>query len=260
MAMITNNPVAIIIPIYKPQLNPNELLSLKQCLRILKKYPIIFIGPKELDTTIYQEACRDYTPFKLQAFDDSYFNGIAGYNKLMLSPAFYKTFLPYKYILIYQLDAYVFKDELEYWCNQNYDFIGAPQPPHENQPNKMQFLKGYAKLIPIANKLFKTHHKISNVGNGGFSLRKTRTCYWLLRLLKSKADAWMPYNEDGFFKYWGHLLYPVFRLPTDETALRFSIEQTPAQSLKKLNGELPFGCHAFEKHELGTWQSIINPK
>lgn len=255
-----NNLVATIIPIYKPQLNANELLSLQQCLRILKKYPIIFIGPKELNTTIYQEVCQDSIPFKLQAFDDSYFNGIAGYNKLMLSTGFYKTFLAYKYILIYQLDAYVFKDELTYWCNQNYDFIGAPHPSHENLPQQMQFLKGYAKLIQIANKIFNTHHTISNVGNGGFSLRKTRTCYWLLMFLKSKAAAWKPYNEDGFFKYWGNLLYPLFRLPTDGTALKFSIEQTPAQSLKKLNGELPFGCHAFEKYEAGTWQSIINPK
>ena len=29
-------------------------------------------------------------------------------------------------MLIYQLDAFVFQDDLAYWCQQNYDYIGAP--------------------------------------------------------------------------------------------------------------------------------------
>lgn len=251
-----SNLVSVIIPIYKQQLDANELISLKQCLKVLKKYPIIFIGPGNLDTTAYQNICDDAS-FKLITFPDFYFSNIAGYNQLMLSPVLYKTFLNYKFILIYQLDAYVFKDELIYWCNQNYDFIGAPNIPHENCSNTMQFLKGYSKFLATVNKLLKTGHKISNVGNGGFSLRKTRTCYWLLKLLKAKVKVWEPYNEDGFFKYWGNLLYPIFKLPTDEKALRFSIEDSPGVSLEKLNGELPFGCHAFEKYEWETWKQFI---
>ena len=45
---------------------------------------------------------------------------------LMLSPFFYESFLDFKYVLIHQLDVFIFKDELNYWCNQNYDYIGAP--------------------------------------------------------------------------------------------------------------------------------------
>src|SRR5476651_1552466 len=118
-----SNLVAVVIPIYKKKPDSNELMSLKQCLSVLKNYPIIFLGPANLDTTVYQKLCNS-TPFKMITFDEFYFGSIDGYNQLMLSPGFYKSFLDYKFILIYQLDAYVFKDELTYWCNQNYDFIG----------------------------------------------------------------------------------------------------------------------------------------
>jgi hypothetical protein len=255
---MAGNMVAVIIPIYKLQPDAIELVSLKQCIRVLKNYPIIFIGPFKLNTTVYEDICQDHIPFNLTLFDDDYFSGIEGYNKLMLSPGFYKTFLDYKYILIHQLDAFVFKDELAYWCMKNYDFIGAPNLPREKQANEIQFLKGYSKLLNAANRIFKTNHKISNVGNGGFSLRKTKACYWLLKILKSKTYAWGKNNEDGFFKYWGNLLYPFFSLPADDIALHFSIEHSPQESLKKLNNELPFGCHAFEKHEPEVWEKYIS--
>jgi len=250
-------PVVIIIPVYKQLLNDNELLSLKQCIRILKNYPIIFIGPPNLNTSNYEQECKDKVPFKFMKFDDACFSGINGYNKLMLSASFYKTFLEYKYMLIYQLDAYVFKDELGYWCKQNYDYIGAPNIPHANREDEIQFLKRYEKFIAFANRLLKTDHQISNVGNGGFSLRKINTCYWLLKILNKKAKNWGNNNEDGFFKYWGNLLYPLFKLPTDETALHFSIEVSPRESYAKIGHVLPFGCHAFERYEPEFWEQYI---
>lgn len=255
--MKSNDLVAVIIPVYKPHLNSAELVSLKRCISILKNHPIIFICPCNLNTTVYENTCANKVEFKLIRFEDHYFADLSGYNKLMLSAFFYKTFLDYRYILIYQLDAYVFKDELIYWCDQKYDFVGAPALPHRNGPNEMQFLKGYAKFIGIINRLLHTHHKISNVGNGGLSLRKTSTFYRLLIILKLKVKKWGTNNEDGFFKYWGNLLYPFFKLPPDDIALQFSIEHKPREALKQLHGKLPFGCHAFEKYEPEVWKQYI---
>jgi hypothetical protein len=251
------NQVAVIIPVYKQNLNVNELISLRQCIKILKKYPIIFIGPNQLDKGIYEKTCNGVVPFKWVSFENKYFSGIAGYNKLMLSAAFYKTFFNYKYLLIYQLDAYVFKDELSYWCDMGYDFLGAPNAPHSNDANEMQFLTSYQKLVNIVNTILRTKHKISNVGNGGFSLRNTRKCYWLLTVLSVKVMTWGSNNEDGFFKYWGNIFYPFFKLPADKIALRFSVEHAPAASLKQLENVLPFGCHAFEKYEPEFWKLYI---
>lgn len=251
------NIVAVLIPIYKAELNENEIISLKQCLHILSDYPIIFFGPQNLKTEVYEQLCKNKTKFEMVHFNNSYFEDINGYNQLMLSAEFYRKFLSYKFILIHQLDAYVFRDELLYWCKQHYDFIGAPHSVHENNINEIQFLKGYGKIINCFNKLFKTNHKISNVGNGGFSLRKTATFYYLVKLLKYKTKQWGTNNEDGFFKYWANILYPIMKLPDDEVALRFSVETNPAISLAKLGNQLPFGCHAFEKYEPLTWQPYI---
>jgi hypothetical protein len=250
-------PVAVIIPIYKLEPDSVEILSLKQCLLVLSKHPIIFVGSLNLNTSVYEMICNDYHQFKFIGFNDQYFKNIEGYNKLMLSPKFYKEFIKYKYILIYQLDAYVFKDELLHWCKKNYDFIGAPAIPHQNRFGDMQMLKTYEKALNVVNTILYTKHKISNVGNGGFSLRRTQKFYWLLKLLKSKIATWGSNNEDGFFKYWGNLFYPFFNLPSDEVALQFSVEHNIKSSLSKLGGSLPFGCHAFEKYEPEIWKDYI---
>jgi hypothetical protein len=254
---MSNHLVAIIIPVYKQQPDVNELMSLRQCLNVLKRHPILFIGPEHLNTSVYEHICAGHIKFTYIAFEQSYFDHIAGYNKLLLSPLFYKKFLSYKFILIYQLDAYVFKDELTYWCQQPYDFIGAPHQAHENRPGEIQFLKRYQQLVRRTNKIFRTHHQISNVGNGGFSLRRTRACYGLLRLAKNRIPSWGNNNEDAFFKYWGNWLYPIFRLAPDDVALSFSIEVSPDESVRKMGGNLPFGCHAFEKYEPAFWRKYI---
>lgn len=250
--VIEEHLAAVLIPVYKAEIKDSEWVSLKQCIKLLHAHPIIFFAPKGLNTTIYEEFCRDKIPFEIRYFNESYFYNIAGYNKLMLAPDFYKTFLNYKFILIYQLDALVFKDELLYWCSMNYDYIGAPNLPHQNMAGELQFLKNYSALLHFMSKYLLINHQVSNVGNGGFSLRKTRSCYWLLKILKKKAADW-EYNEDGFFKYWGNLLFPLFKLPDDRKALHFSVEHSPRESLVKLEHKPPFGCHAFEKFSLETW-------
>lgn len=249
--------IAITIPIYKPTINVAELISLTQCLKILHRHKIIFVAPASLNTIFYENICGGEIKFHIERFADEYFENINGYNKLMLSVHFYKRFLNYKFILIYQLDAFVFKDTLLHWCSQNYDFIGAPHAPYNNVTGEVQFLKNYKKLLKGLKNIFGFNHKICNVGNGGLSLRKTQSFYCLLKILKHKAKKWRN-NEDEFFKYWGNLSYPLFSLPSDETALTFSIEISPKESLKKLNNTLPFGCHAFEKYDWQTWKPYIN--
>lgn len=247
---------AIVIPIYKAAITEMELTSLKQCLKIFNQHTIIFVGPDRLNTAEYEIVCGNKVNFKIIRFENKYFDSIEGYNKLMLSTGFYKRFRDYKFILIYQLDAFVFRDELMFWCKRSYDYVGAPHPPHKNEKGEIRFLKNYSRLNEFLRKYFKIKHQVSNVGNGGFSLRNTRKCYWLLMLLKKQASKWV-YNEDGFFKYWGNLLYPLFKLAPDAAALSFSIEVDPKESFRKLNNKLPFGCHAFERYDWEIWKPYI---
>src|SRR4051812_10478320 len=115
--------VAIVIPIYKPTLSQNEQISLDRCLNVLGRHPVVVIAPEglALDGIDFQGK-----PVTVRRFAPEYFAGIAGYNRLMMSAGFYREFLDYRYILIYQLDAFVFSDSLLEWCALDYDYIGAP--------------------------------------------------------------------------------------------------------------------------------------
>ena len=140
--------VAIVIPVYKTHLEPYEITSLNQCYRILINHSIFFVTSDSLSLNNYPLPAQGVRRFK-----DDYFKDISGYNRLMLSAEFYESFKNYDFILLYQLDAFVFRDELPYWCQLDYDYIGAPWFTDEPDGSK----------------------KIWRIGNGGFSLRKVQT-------------------------------------------------------------------------------------
>ena len=52
-------------------------------------------------------------------------NGQREYTNLTFDPDFYRRFRNYEYILLCHLDSFVFRDELEKWCQTGYDYIGS---------------------------------------------------------------------------------------------------------------------------------------
>lgn len=255
-----NNSV-IIIPFYKDQLTENEEVSLRQCFKVLSNYPIIAIKPNSLDLTFITE---DLPFTDVVSFDDFYFKSVNGYNQLMLSSLFYRTFLEYKYMLIYQLDAFVFSDQLQYWCDQNYDYIGAPwlRPfEHKNTIEKFilhiksWFYRRYnvhRSGVPNAKQLIKS------VGNGGFSLRRIAKFHELCLKFQGLAESYISHRESEFNEdiFWSIAINRKERnlnIPCYKTALGFSIETFPELAFKLNHNRLPFGCHAWDKH-LDFWK------
>ena len=170
-------------------------------------------------------------------FRSSFFAGRYGYNHLMLSAEFYRRFLNWEYILIYQTDAFVFRDELAQWCAPG-DMVpvGAPWL---FLCSAVSCQSGIIKYVPQPKSLLsgKNHyqrHIVRNkVGNGGLSLRRTGTIY---RLLTDHADrvayykervAESRYHEDVFFAVEAPKLEPNFSLPPVEVAAHFSIRYLP---------------------------------
>lgn len=171
--------VAIIIPVYRKTPNNTEQKSLDQCFKILKSHPIIFFCAHTFDSSYYEEYTNSQNIlFQKKTFHPKYFKDKKGYNSLCLSQHFYTEFLNFDYVLIYQLDAWVFKDELNFWCSLGYDYIGAPFPVDFN-----------AKQEDVT---------FSVVGNGGFSLRKVTTIVNLLndyKRIKNWNQLLAAYNE-----------------------------------------------------------------
>lgn len=249
----------IIIPVYKSTLTDAEICSLRQCLRVLGGHDIRLIGPPELELDTYQKHFDDFQlPLQSERFDSSYSADVKGYNRLMLSPCFYERFAAWEYMLIYQLDAYVFKDELDIWCAKGYDYIGAP------------WMKLNRKLDE------------ENSGNGGFSLRRIPAFIdlfshsgpiWGYRGLACRYRYRGPLkrrkfilkglfgwknrisdfaergdeNEDLFFATLKYKKGKAFRVAPTSEAIYFSFEESPALLYKRTNQTLPFGCHAWEK-------------
>lgn len=229
----------IVIPVYKPQPSKDEICSLLQCYKVLGCHNIVLCCPESLNTIAYEEILGKEV--EKVCFSDYYFTGIAGYNELMLSSDFYKKFERYEYMLIYQLDAFVFSDELQKWCDEGYDYIGAPWFKYQ--------------------KTHESGHGLWCCGNGGFSLRKVQkfieiTDTALVRDLKtSKEELW----EDVLFSVKLKGTPHELNIPTAEKAMKFSFEASPAYLYEQTEGKLPFGCHAWRKFDFNTFWSQFIP-
>lgn len=215
--------VVVIIPVYKETLTDTEKVSFNRCLQVLGKYPIVLACPENLNLTEYAGKNLLFAPF-----DPSYFLSTKTYNKLMVSEEFYNRFVEYEYILIYQLDAFVFSDQLLEWCHKEYDYIGAPWLTAEGVPN--------------------------SVGNGGFSLRKTKSFLKICSAFKRTAESY-PYNEDGFWSTIAPQL-SSFTCPSPKDALSFAFEEQPDKCFQLTQQTLPFGCHAWP-HYMKFWSTWI---
>lgn len=254
--------VKIVIPIYKNQLSYLEERALDQAYKIFVSHPLVVIKPENLDLS---SLSFKYPRLTFESFDDSFFNGISGYNRLMLSTCFYERFLDCCYILIYQLDAYVFRDELEEWCLKGYDYIGAPwlQRPIYRLPLMRQSLHA---LRFIGKKLGKPNKQYLNnrVGNGGLSLRKVQSHYNVTLSHKKRIDFFLIqkrshfYNEDVFWATEINNDKKIFHYPSVQEALKFSFDKYPDLCYKLNNNNLPFGCHSWYKRKMKKfWQPII---
>lgn len=222
--------VAVVIPIYKSELSWFEKISLEQVLKVLNNYPIIFVSPDDLEFN-YLPTETSYLTIK---FSKKYFESVSSYSRLMLSVDFYKYFLDYEYILIYQLDAFVFSDQLLRFCQLEYDYIGAPWP------------------LRVGN----YKNEVLYVGNGGFSLRKVKSC---LKLIKEQVDMLASFtaNEDIFFSYNGKLNPNKFRVAPVNIAMKFSFDILPKRYYKKNGNKLPFGCHAWNRFGIDFYEKMF---
>ena len=268
--MFNKKDVAIVVPFSnRVDLSSDEKLSLKHLYYYLNKYDKYQIVQKGFPIV--------YPGFKVKFFDSKFFGSVEAHNKLMLSKNFYLSFAGYKYILIYHLDTLVFSDQLYYWCQAGYDFIGPPWIKHPHS-------------IHVGNPLYE-----GKVGNGGFSLRNVDS---FLKVFDSKnmaidpKDYWHPfksksrwvkfinlhkkylkefryfnsvifelakyrYNEDTFWANRSKHYYSNFKIPSVKTALRFGFECLPDYCYKLNNNMLPFGCHAWAKNNRKFWEPYL---
>jgi hypothetical protein len=262
----------IVIPIYKSfdSLSNFEYLSLQQVFKVFSGKSIKFICSKDFNFSDYFSVANSFN-FKgeVETFDNIYFQSIKGYNYLLMSQHFYERFSNYRYMLIYQLDAYIFRDALNEWVNKGYSYVGAPWIIKRNDEIIFDGVgNGGFSLRHI-----KTHLKVlESWGNGDFLFLYVRYCFqkgimpslfmkWVLfRLRKKYYIIFKEHkgNEDIFWCKIAAGKFSWYTLPNFEEALEFSMETEPRYAFEKNNNQLPFGCHALEKYDLDFWKKWIN--
>lgn len=214
--------VAIVIPVYYNIFSAKEKCSLQQCLKVLAEYPVFFIIPNDLKVD-NDLICEKVRCIKVP---NQWMDSIESYSKMLCSIEFYEKFIEFEYILVYQLDAFVFQDRLQEFCEAGYDYYGAP------------WLRGSWN-----------GRKRLYVGNGGLSLRRTQAAIKLL-----ETEEYNGGHEDAF---WGGCKSDSFRVAPIDIALKFAMETEARKCYLINNKQLPFGCHAWEKWDYSFWKPFI---
>lgn len=255
--------VCIVIPAYKnfSDLNAYEVISITQCCKVLHRYPVFFVGPESVDWSGYNRFCTGNNfSCTVKKFPGHFFEGLAGYNTLMMNTDFYLSFNEFEYMLIYQTDCFVFRDELSEWCRRGDDYTGAPWIGI----NISEWFRAswYPSKLVYMYKLSK-HLFVHHAGNGGFSLRKISSIVSNLKRFHKAAEKWQAY-EDGFYSHYVGTFNPFFHIPDVKTALTFSFDANPEMAFRLNRNKLPFGCHAwfrekelYYENNLSFWEPII---
>ncbi|MGI4885366.1 MAG: DUF5672 family protein [Janthinobacterium lividum] len=258
--------ICVVVPVHTSTPSDYELVSFRQCFAILGKHPIKLVAPAGLDVARYKEVVPQ---LDLVFIDPKWQSSLLGYNQLKTSRYFYNIFAQYEFILTYELDAFVFKDELDHWCRKGYDYIGAP------------WFVGFGTPAPGAS--------LHGVGNSGFSLRRVSPIAKVLKEIyyknpseyqtdkKSLFKAYLkaPYRwfknqlgenytvqnsglyEDRFFGEVVPIFSKTFVVAPIAEAIKFSFEVQPEILFQLNNEKLPMGCHAWWKYNFEFWKPFI---
>lgn len=216
-----NNRVVIVVPIWKTQLNFHEYNSIRRLFDVVGgKYDIVTIYPEFLDLSWYQKHFDFTEYYKFWAY---YFSDNISYSRLMLLSDFYRYFVDnYDYMLIYQTDAWMFKDELEYWINKGYDYIGAP----------FMFRYPSAQGYGVQNHLYN--------GNGGVSLRNIQWMIDNLERINGEISIDGVYEDIYISLHFEHNNNPLF-----SECMQFAWDGKPDLLWQMNQFNTPFCCHNY---------------
>ena len=250
----------VVVPVYTTALGEDDQMSLRRTVRMLGQHPLAIACPQGLDLTPLAPLWQGVTP-RVERFDAAYFDGVEGYNRLLLSPGFYARFSETEYLLICQTDAYVFADRLDEWVARGHDYIGAPWIASPRNAWNV----GLQRLTNLFRPVGKQEQHYFRVGNGGFSLRRVAMMRRITEEQRADIDARLArrsednlHVEDKFFSLVAPTRYPHMRIPDYREAVDFCIDRRPHLALRLNGGRLPFACHGFNTRNVRRfWQPLI---
>lgn len=220
----------VVVPVYRPELTVWERASLRQTVGVLQEnYPVELLVPCGMDCSAIR---REFSGLPVREVSDEWLgrkNGIAGYNRMMLSAGFYELFRDYEYLLICHTDAWIFRDELADWCRRGYDCVAAPWVRRKvyDLPILKQYLRWRLRRAERAGRMIR-QSLYGKIGNGGLSLRRVESFRAACEKYGDEIERFCSMgnhlgNEDVFWA----VVPEGFRYPSQEEALRFAFDTNP---------------------------------
>jgi hypothetical protein len=269
-----SRPLVVVVIVHRPDPSPAEQASLQQLRLVLGQRPILLLHPCGMTLETYRRLAPE---IGFQAVDPRHLASYQAFARFKHSLPLYWSLRRYRFILFYELDAWIFRDDLDQWIASGYDNIGAP------------WFEGWypAPGEPL---------RLQGAGNGGFCLRRTSACLRVLlsfayleplreviprrlNLPRTGKPAWLrsclnlisalahlSWANNTFFLFdnwngpedlfWSQLVpraHRWFRNAPPEVAARFSFEVHPDR-LYALTGQLPTGCHKWPAFYDSFWK------
>jgi hypothetical protein len=290
--MLVNSRVCcVVVPIYKNLFSFEEIKSVHIVLSSLPQYAIRFVVRQDLvhDPQLLLWCSESSHPdASIIAIPSKSLSSIEAYNKLMLSPWFYKLFLDWKYILIHQLDARIVNpSQLSSLLSLDYSYAGAPFVlPSRLCSFRYRFYGGNGGLS-----LRKVSHILQLLNRSDFYLKPVRgfrDCFSYLQMRRttdpnrtrfpwenplmffqalrmarghkntlSTMDKTGTCQEDYIYSVFADANYSWFRVAPANVASRYFIDSFPHAFANKVNYTMLLGCHGWEKHGQVFWKRTL---
>jgi hypothetical protein len=265
--IIGSGTMAVVIPTVSGTLNADEALSLATVRRHGRGMPVYLVIPEGLALEFPHEGIGIIrVPCEAMA-------SLAAYNRMMITPWFYRLFAGYRSILVHQLDCLMLGGDPTPWQRAGWSYVGAPWMGRRGPDD------------------------LKAVGNGGFSLR--RIDHMLAVLESDRFHPWPRYPqqrrhfssikhlgillgglrraagwdgqkplaqrfaatfvrpEDEFWSQYAPFFLRDYALPPPRIALDFAFEARPRTALALTGGRLPVGCHAWWRMDREFWMEQL---
>ena len=223
--------VSVVIPILNPQINPTEEKLLHHCLETLQNYPLIFITYQGADLSIIKEHNEE---IDVIYFPEKYFRSRNELARLFLLEEFYERFNWCEFLLIHELNSWVIKDELHYWCKQGYDYLKAAPLLNPQATNANSVFRRTLGLKEDEKILFGNGY----TDNGIYLCRIER----MIDTLKSKKREAYVYRHDDvlthadsvFWDIEANRFLPHLRKPSEIVRSYFAVDALNLNQTKSL--------------------------
>ncbi|MCF2444577.1 hypothetical protein L0657_11470 [Dyadobacter sp. CY345] len=220
--------VSILIPILNADLTVHEETVLRHSLEALSKYPIILFTYEGADLSAFESEDKRV---EVLTFKSKYFGSRQALSNLLLMEDFYTRFTWSDFVLIHELNSWIVKDEIHYWCKQGYDYLHAN--PIENTGSKNSIGNDFSRIWGLNENEKQELGK--SFESDGLKLCNVQRMIKTLSARKKEAHEYRQNdkfeNKDSlFWEIEANRFWPQLRKPTPIVQSRFS------QNAKNISG------------------------